>query len=163
MQLASSATGSAQALASSSAAQGSEQSLLASSAPDSRHRTNRIDNATRQQRRRQPARYPHGRRRPIHCSARSVNSQRCRLGLQSEHLPVCVRARESGDICDRPAARTGMPIASHEFIIRADGEVVSRDMNNGLWGNEFNDLRIYPGDTIVVPEKTSSHPRSTGS
>jgi hypothetical protein len=27
-------------------------------------------------------------------------------------------------------------------------------MNNGLWGNEFNDLRIYPGDTVVVPEKT---------
>ena len=22
-----------------------------------------------------------------------------------------------------------------------------------LWGDEFSDLRIYPGDTIVVPEK----------
>lgn len=42
---------------------------------------------------------------------------------------------------------------SREFIIRADGEVVSRDTSKGLWGNEFNDLRIYPGDTIVVPEK----------
>jgi protein involved in polysaccharide export with SLBB domain len=41
----------------------------------------------------------------------------------------------------------------HEFIIRADGEVVSYEMDNGLWGNEFKDLRIYPGDTIVVPEK----------
>ena len=40
-----------------------------------------------------------------------------------------------------------------EFIIRADGEVVSRDMSKGLWGNEFDNLRIYPGDTIVVPEK----------
>ena len=40
------------------------------------------------------------------------------------------------------------------FVIRANGEVVSRDMTNGPWGNEFNDLRIYPGDTIVVPEKT---------
>ena len=40
-----------------------------------------------------------------------------------------------------------------EFIIRADGEVVSRDTSKGLWGNEFDDLRIYPGDTIVVPEK----------
>ena len=40
-----------------------------------------------------------------------------------------------------------------EFIIRADGEVVSRDTSNGPWGSEFNDLRIYPGDTIVVPEK----------
>ncbi len=40
-----------------------------------------------------------------------------------------------------------------EFIIRADGEVVSREMSNGPWGSEFNDLHIYPGDTMVVPEK----------
>jgi protein involved in polysaccharide export with SLBB domain len=42
----------------------------------------------------------------------------------------------------------------HEFVIRADGEVLARKMANGPFGNEFNDLRIYPGDTIVVPEKT---------
>ena len=42
---------------------------------------------------------------------------------------------------------------SHEFVIRADGEVVSREASNGLWGNVFNNLEIYPGDTIVVPEK----------
>lgn len=40
-----------------------------------------------------------------------------------------------------------------EFVIRADGEVVSRDLSKGLWGNEFDNLRIYPGDSIVVPEK----------
>ena len=40
-----------------------------------------------------------------------------------------------------------------EFIIRADGEVVSRDLTKGLWGNEFEQVRIYPGDTVVVPEK----------
>lgn len=40
-----------------------------------------------------------------------------------------------------------------EFVIRADGEVVSRDTVKGPWGNEFNNLRIFPGDTIVVPEK----------
>ena len=42
---------------------------------------------------------------------------------------------------------------NREFIIRADGEVVSRDMIKRLWGDEFSDLRVYPGDTIVVPEK----------
>jgi len=42
---------------------------------------------------------------------------------------------------------------NHEFIIRADGEVVSRDRNKGLWSNDFDNLRISPGDTIVVPEK----------
>ena len=42
----------------------------------------------------------------------------------------------------------------HEFIIRADGEVVSRDTLKSVWGDEFGKLRINPGDTIVVPEKT---------
>jgi protein involved in polysaccharide export with SLBB domain len=40
-----------------------------------------------------------------------------------------------------------------EFVIRADGEVVSRDTTDSPWGSEFNNLRVYPGDTIVVPEK----------
>lgn len=40
-----------------------------------------------------------------------------------------------------------------EFIIRADGEVVSRNTSSGPWGSEFDGLHIYPGDTIVVPEK----------
>jgi hypothetical protein len=26
-------------------------------------------------------------------------------------------------------------------------------MSKGPWGNEFSNLHIYPGDTIVVPEK----------
>jgi len=43
---------------------------------------------------------------------------------------------------------------NHEFIIHADGEVVSREREKMLWGNEFDDQRISPGDTIMVPEKT---------
>jgi protein involved in polysaccharide export with SLBB domain len=42
----------------------------------------------------------------------------------------------------------------HEFVIRANGEVVSRERSKGLWANDFENLRLYPGDTIVVPEKT---------
>lgn len=42
----------------------------------------------------------------------------------------------------------------HVFIIRADGSVVSHEAENGIWGNEFSTLRMNPGDTIVVPEKT---------
>ena len=41
----------------------------------------------------------------------------------------------------------------HVFIIRADGSVVSREAANGLWGNTFEQLKMNPGDTIVVPEK----------
>jgi protein involved in polysaccharide export with SLBB domain len=43
----------------------------------------------------------------------------------------------------------------HEFIIRADGEVVSRVKSKTIWGGgDFNNLHMNPGDTIVVPEKT---------
>ncbi len=42
----------------------------------------------------------------------------------------------------------------HMFIIRADGSVISREAENGIWGNQFDNLRMNPGDTIVVPNKT---------
>lgn len=46
----------------------------------------------------------------------------------------------------------------HSFLLRADGSVISRsEAKNGwsyLGGNAFDDLRLYPGDTIMVPDKT---------
>jgi hypothetical protein len=42
----------------------------------------------------------------------------------------------------------------HSFVIRADGSVVSRESVRGPWGNNFKDLRLNPGDTIIVPDKT---------
>ena len=46
--------------------------------------------------------------------------------------------------------------AHHSFVIRADGSVVGRSSmkNQGAWSKSFDDLRLYPGDTLVVPEKT---------
>jgi polysaccharide export outer membrane protein len=41
----------------------------------------------------------------------------------------------------------------HAFIIRADGSIFSRERAEGVWSNEFNNLRINAGDTIVIPEK----------
>ena len=40
------------------------------------------------------------------------------------------------------------------FVIRADGSVVSRTATSSVWGNTFESVRMNPGDTIVVPEKT---------
>lgn len=42
----------------------------------------------------------------------------------------------------------------HMFVIHADGSVVSRAAASGVWGNTFDTLRLFPGDTVVVPEKT---------
>ncbi len=39
------------------------------------------------------------------------------------------------------------------FIIRADGSIYSHDTRSGPWGENFNAAPIYPGDTIVIPEK----------
>jgi protein involved in polysaccharide export with SLBB domain len=41
----------------------------------------------------------------------------------------------------------------HAFIVRADGSVMSREAAGSLWGNTFDQVRINPGDTIVMPEK----------
>ncbi len=43
--------------------------------------------------------------------------------------------------------------SKHAFIIRADGSVVSRQSQSGVFGNTFDDTRLYAGDTIVIPEK----------
>jgi hypothetical protein len=32
--------------------------------------------------------------------------------------------------------------------------VVSYVAGKGLWSDNFNNLRVYPGDSIIVPEKT---------
>ena len=41
-----------------------------------------------------------------------------------------------------------------EFVVRANGAVLSRTVVKSVWGNEFYHLKLYPGDTIVIPEKT---------
>lgn len=42
---------------------------------------------------------------------------------------------------------------SHEFVIRANGDVTSRDAKKNGWGDNFAKLRLNPGDSIVVPNK----------
>jgi protein involved in polysaccharide export with SLBB domain len=44
--------------------------------------------------------------------------------------------------------------SKHSYVIRANGEIISREKSAGFWGSDqFAKLHIYPGDTIVVPEK----------
>lgn len=44
--------------------------------------------------------------------------------------------------------------SKHMFLIQANGAVVSRASVKGPWGDEFSRLKLYPGDTIVVPDKS---------
>jgi polysaccharide export outer membrane protein len=42
---------------------------------------------------------------------------------------------------------------NHAYIIRADGSIYSRERAKGVFSNDFDASRVYPGDSIVVPEK----------
>jgi len=39
------------------------------------------------------------------------------------------------------------------FVMRADGAVVGHEMGNSIFTDDFEKLRLYPGDAVVVPEK----------
>jgi polysaccharide biosynthesis/export protein len=41
---------------------------------------------------------------------------------------------------------------SRMFVLRADGTVISRQRNS-MWSNKFEELRLYPGDTIIAPSR----------
>ncbi len=45
------------------------------------------------------------------------------------------------------------------FVIRADGSVVSRKSQKGVFGNTFASMHLNAGDTVVIPEKV---PRPSG-
>jgi protein involved in polysaccharide export with SLBB domain len=65
------------------------------------------------------------------------------------------RARKAGTYLQLAGGPNRNADQRREFIIRADGSVISRGKGSTIWsGNEFSRLRINPGDTIVVPEKT---------
>ncbi|HWA96172.1 MAG TPA: SLBB domain-containing protein [Terracidiphilus sp.] len=52
----------------------------------------------------------------------------------------------------------------HAFVIRADGSVVSKTSVKGalFWHGSFSRLKLYRGDTIVVPDKTLRPPALRG-
>ncbi|MEO6909813.1 MAG: SLBB domain-containing protein [Edaphobacter sp.] len=37
------------------------------------------------------------------------------------------------------------------YVIRASGSVISKQYSSTLRGNSFNSIRLYPGDTVVIP------------
>jgi protein involved in polysaccharide export with SLBB domain len=39
------------------------------------------------------------------------------------------------------------------FVLRADGSVTGHNAGQSIFSSGFNNVRLYPGDTIVVPEK----------
>jgi protein involved in polysaccharide export with SLBB domain len=42
----------------------------------------------------------------------------------------------------------------HMFLVKANGAVIAKESVKSAWGNDFDRLRLNPGDTIVVPDKS---------
>ncbi len=64
------------------------------------------------------------------------------------------RGRRIGSYLQMAGGLTKDADRGRSFIIRADGEVVSYEATKGLWGNQFLDQPVFPGDTLIFPEKT---------
>jgi protein involved in polysaccharide export with SLBB domain len=44
----------------------------------------------------------------------------------------------------------------HALLVRADGSVVDRKSESRLWRGGFYDVRVLPGDTLVIPTKLAT-------
>ena len=45
------------------------------------------------------------------------------------------------------------------FVLRADGSIIARRDNSGLFGGSFDSLQVMPGDTVVVPAQMDRESR----
>jgi protein involved in polysaccharide export with SLBB domain len=63
------------------------------------------------------------------------------------------QGRRAGDYLREAGGSNRLADSRHEFIIRADGAVVSRSFAEGKLSSGFGSERMSPGDTIVIPEK----------
>jgi protein involved in polysaccharide export with SLBB domain len=77
----------------------------------------------------------------------AVNNQNSFLYSHTNRDIVAAYLKKAGGVT-RDADR------KRAFVIRASGEVVGYDSTRSAWRSDFDSLRIYPGDTIVIPEKT---------
>jgi polysaccharide export outer membrane protein len=67
-----------------------------------------------------------------------------------------------GDYLHDAGGPTRYADSKRTFVIRADGSVVARETRSGLFSGSFDGLRIYPGDTIVVPTNVTKTTRLRG-
>jgi protein involved in polysaccharide export with SLBB domain len=66
---------------------------------------------------------------------------------------VYSESKRAGDYLREAGGSTRTGDSRHTFLIRADGSVASKAWSAGFVGQKFQNLRLNPGDTIVVPEQ----------
>ena len=90
---------------------------------------------------------------PADDSIASVHDSSHRRGIQSECVPLFEERRVGKYL--RLAGGPAREADRHQiFVLRADGSVVHRASGNSIFdSSDLDNVRLYPGDTIVVPEK----------
>ena len=61
--------------------------------------------------------------------------------------------RRAGDYLRQSGGPNRLADPRHEFIVRADGSVVSRSFSSGKFLASFDSEPMNPGDTVIVPQK----------
>ena len=82
--------------------------------------------------------------------------------LNDQNSFLYVRESRVGKYVQMAGGLTRDADRKRAFVIRANGQVVGYDATKGVWGNEFDNLPLYAGDTIVIPEKTVKAPAIKG-
>ena len=59
------------------------------------------------------------------------------------------------DYLSESGGPTRLADKSHIFVIRADGSVVAKSGASELFKHKFASLRMFPGDTVIVPTYTN--------
>jgi len=67
---------------------------------------------------------------------------------------LCANVSKVGEYMRMAGGPTREADRRQIFVLRADGSVVHRESGNSVFDtSSLNSLRLYPGDTIIVPEK----------
>ncbi len=70
--------------------------------------------------------------------------------VNNENVFIYKPGKTVGDVI-KSAGLTEDAEPSQAFVLRADGSIVARRNRDGFFGDNFDSLKMMPGDTLVVP------------
>lgn len=78
--------------------------------------------------------------------------------VNNENVSIYKPGKTVGDVI-RTAGLTEDAEPDQAFVLRADGSIIARRDNSGLFAGNFESIAIMPGDTVVVPAQIDRESR----
>ncbi len=78
--------------------------------------------------------------------------------VNNENVSIYKPGKTVGDVI-RTAGLTEDAEPDQAFVLRADGSIIARRDNSGLFSGNFESIAIMPGDTVVVPAQIDRESR----